>query len=286
MAQSFKRTPFLSILLFFCLITVFPKISYGEESNPATATVNASAQQTEQENQQKALENFGGTSRFGTPNVVTMLSVIVLVAILPFAILLLTSYTKIVIVLSLVRNALGVQQAPPNQVLNGVALLMTIYVMFPTGVAMYNAGKDYIEKDAPKTLFSANTATYLINVVEKAKDPLRHFLMRNMSHAHQKNFYQLAHRSLPEKYQKELGENDFIVLIPAYITSQIKGAFEIGVLIYLPFFVIDLVTSNILLAMGMMMLSPLTIALPLKLLLIVMTDGWTLIIQGLVLTYK
>ena len=80
--------------------------------------------------------------------------------------------------------------------------------------------------------------------------------------------------------------DDFIVLAPAYITSQLKGAFEIGVLIYLPFFVIDLVTSNILLAMGMMMLSPLTIALPLKLLLVVMTDGWTLIIQGLVQTYK
>ena len=163
---------------------------------------------------------------------------------------------------------------------------MTIYVMFPTGVAMYNAGKNYIQNEAPATLFSANTASYLVNVIEKSKDPLRNFLIRNMSTSHQKNFYQLAYRSLPADYRTELTPNDFIVLIPAYITSQIKGAFEIGVLIYLPFFVIDLVTSNILLAMGMMMLSPLTIALPLKLLLIVMTDGWTLIIQGLVLTYK
>ncbi|NDD99474.1 EscR/YscR/HrcR family type III secretion system export apparatus protein, partial [bacterium] len=90
----------------------------------------------------------------------------------------------------------------------------------------------------------------------------------------------------PQEYKKSLANSDFIVLIPAYITSQLKGAFEIGVLIYLPFFVIDLVTSNILLAMGMMMLSPLTIALPLKLLLLVMVDGWTLIIQGIVQTYK
>lgn len=99
-------------------------------------------------------------------------------------------------------------------------------------------------------------------------------------------FYQLAYRSYPEEFRKDLKPTDFIVLVPSFITSQLKAAFEIGVLIYLPFFVIDLVTSNILLAMGMMMLSPLTIALPLKLLLIVMVDGWTLIIQGLVLSFR
>jgi len=286
-AKSFKRIPLLLFLLFFSFLSVYPTVSYAQETGEATATINPNQPPpTPEQAQQAALENVGGMSRFGTPNVVTMLAVITLLALLPFAILLLTSYTKIVIVLSLVRNALGVQQAPPNQVLNGVALLMTIYVMFPTGVAMYNAGKGYIESEAPKTLFTGDTASYLVNVIEKTKNPLRDFLIRNMSASHQKNFYQLAYRSLPNDYRKELTPNDFIVLIPAYITSQIKGAFEIGVLIYLPFFVIDLVTSNILLAMGMMMLSPLTIALPLKLLLIVMTDGWTLIIQGLVLTYK
>ncbi|MCY3974284.1 MAG: type III secretion system export apparatus subunit SctR [Simkaniaceae bacterium] len=225
-------------------------------------------------------------SSFGTPNVLTMLAVIGMVALLPFAILLITSFAKIVIVLSLLRNALGVQQAPPNQVINGVALLMTIYVMFPTGVAMYDAGREYITKEAPKTLWSASTASYLLNVVDRVKAPLRDFLSRNMLFVHKKRFYELAKRSLPATYRETLRPNDFIVLIPSYILSQIKGAFEIGVLIYLPFFVIDLVTSNILLAMGMMMLSPLTIALPLKLLLIVMTDGWTLIVQGLVLTYR
>jgi type III secretion protein R len=103
---------------------------------------------------------------------------------------------------------------------------------------------------------------------------------------HITGFYQLAYRSFPEDYRTSLKPTDFIVLIPSFITSQLKAAFEIGVLIYLPFFVIDLVTSNILLAMGMMMLSPLTIALPLKLLLLVMVDGWTLIIQGLVLSFR
>ncbi len=220
------------------------------------------------------------------PNVITMLTVITIVSLLPFAVILLTSFVKIVIVLSLLRNALGVQQAPPNQAINGIALLMTIYVMFPTGLAMYNGAKSYIDQAAPSKLFSADAAGYIVNVATKTKEPLRDFLKRNMSIDHQRNFYRLAARSVPAQYRSKLSSDDFIIIVPAYITSQIKGAFEIGVLIYLPFFVIDLVTSNILLAMGMMMLSPLTIALPLKLLLIVMTDGWTLIIQGLVQTYR
>jgi type III secretion protein R len=100
------------------------------------------------------------------------------------------------------------------------------------------------------------------------------------------SFYTLAYKIFPEPYKTQLKSNDFIILIPSFITSQLKTAFEIGVLIYLPFFVIDLVVSNILLAMGMMMLSPLTIALPIKLLLLVMVDGWTVLIQGLALSFR
>ena len=126
----------------------------------------------------------------------------------------------------------------------------------------------------------------MIDVIDAGKEPLRDFIQRNTIGKHITSFYQLAYRSYPEEFKASLKPNDFIVLIPAFITSQLKAAFEIGVVIYLPFFVIDLVTSNILLAMGMMMLSPLTIALPLKLLLLVMVDGWTILIQGLVLTFR
>lgn len=220
------------------------------------------------------------------PSLIVELAVLAGLSILPFAVMLLTSFVKIVVVLSLLRNALGVQQTPPNQVLNGIALLMTIYVMFPTGLAMYNASSDYIHKEAPKELFSAPTAAFVVNVVDKAKEPLRSFLQRNTIGKHITSFYQLAYKSFPENYRTSLKPNDFVILIPAYITSQLKAAFEIGVLVYLPFFVIDLVTSNILLAMGMMMLSPLTIALPLKLLLLVMVDGWTVLVQGLVLSFR
>lgn len=219
------------------------------------------------------------------PQMLTKLAVLAGLSLLPFAIMLLTSFVKIVVVLALLRNALGVQQVPPNQVLNGIALLVTIYVMFPTGLAMYNAAHEVIEKQNPQEMFGQNAA-YIINIVDKAKEPLRGFLQRNGSGKHIASFYQLAQRTFPEPYKSQLKQSDFIVLIPSFITSQLKSAFEIGVLIYLPFFVIDLVVSNILLAMGMMMLSPLTIALPIKLLLLVMVDGWTVIVQGLAMTFK
>lgn len=221
-----------------------------------------------------------------TPTLITQLAVLAGLSLLPFAVMLLTSYLKVVIVLSLLRNAIGVQQSPPNQVLNGIAMLVTVYVMFPTGLAMYNAAGDYMKQNAPQVLFSGPTAEYLVNVADKAKEPLRGFLQRNTVQKNMTSFYHLAYKTFPEEYRATLKPNDFIVLIPAFITSQLKSAFEIGVLIYLPFFVIDMVTSNILLAMGMMMLSPLTIALPLKLLLLVMVDGWTVIIQGLTMSFR
>lgn len=220
------------------------------------------------------------------PPLMSQLAVLVGVGLLPFAVMLLTSFVKIIIVLSLLRSALGVQNSPPNQVLVGISLIMTIYVMFPTGLAMYQAGGEFFNQKPPQEVFSGPTAAYLIELMGKVKEPMRQFLERNTLGKHLTSFYGLAYKSFPDPFRETLKANDFIVLIPAYITTQLKESFEIGVLIYLPFFVIDLVTSNILLAMGMMMLSPLTIALPLKLLLLVMVDGWTLLIQGLVLTFR
>lgn len=266
------------LFLFACLFLSFGQALYAADPLPAGAS------QLLAENSGEA----GANEATGAPqtSLITKMGVLAALALLPFAIMLLTSFLKIVIVLSLLRNALGVQQSPPNQAINGIALLMTIYVMFPTCLSMYNSAQDYINKNPPKELFSGESAYYIANIIDKAKDPMRDFLERNTLTTHTKHFYQLAYRSFPKEFRTELKTSDFIILVPAYITSQLKGAFEIGVLIYLPFFVIDLVTSNILLAMGMMMLSPLTIALPLKLLLIVMIDGWTLVIQGLVLTYR
>lgn len=220
------------------------------------------------------------------PSLVIKLAVLAGLSLLPFAVMLLTSFMKIVVVLSMFRQALGVQQTPPNQVLNGVGLLMTIYIMFPTGLAMYTAAQDVMTSAGPVPLMSSATAFVIVNVVEKAKEPLRGFLQRNCSGKHIQSFYQLAYRIFPEPYKTSLKSDDFIILVPSFITSQLKSAFEIAVLIYLPFFVIDMVVSNILLAMGMMMLSPLTIALPIKLLLLVIVDGWTVLIQGLAMSFR
>jgi type III secretion protein R len=221
------------------------------------------------------------------PSLLTQGAVLVLLAMLPFVVMILTSFLKIVVVLSLLRNALGVQQAPPNQIINGVAFMLSLFVMYPTIAQMYDIGTQVAnERKAPESMLSPESSQYIIAIADKTKEPLRDFLKRNSSVQHQALFYRIAYRVLPEDYRPTLKPDDFIIVVPAYITSQLKDAFEIGVLIYIPFFVIDLVTSNVLLAMGMMMLSPVTISMPLKLFLLVMLDGWTLLIEGLVNTFR
>lgn len=221
------------------------------------------------------------------PSLVTQAILLSLLSMLPFIIMILTSFLKIVVVLSLLRTALGVQQAPPNQVINGVAFLLSLFIMYPTGIKMYEAAQGVMnERAVPDSLLAPDSSTYVIEVAAAASEPLREFLKRNSSGRHQALFYRLVYRGLPEDYRANLKPDNFIVLVPSYITGQLKDAFEIGVLIYIPFFVIDLVTSNILLAMGMMMLSPVTISMPLKLFLLVMLDGWTLLVEGLVKTFQ
>lgn len=221
------------------------------------------------------------------PSLISQGILLTLMSLLPFVIMILTSFLKVVVVLSLLRTALGVQQAPPNQVINGVAFLLSLFIMYPTGAKMLDAAKPVVEaSQAPDSLLSPDSSTYVIALAKASAEPMREFLKKNSSPKHQALFYRLAYRGLPDQYKESLKPDDFIVLIPSYITGQLKDAFEIGVLIYIPFFVIDLVTSNILLAMGMMMLSPVTISMPLKLFLLVMLDGWTILIEGLVKTFQ
>jgi len=224
---------------------------------------------------------------FKRPSLITQAVALTLLSLSPFIIMILTSFLKIVVVLSLLRSALGVQQAPPNQIINGVAFLLSLFVMYPTVTKMYDASQDAIHRlKAPESFTSPEASNYIIEIAGEAKKPLQDFLKINSNVKHQALFYRIAYKGLPEEYRQTLKPDDFMILMPAYITSQLKEAFEIGVLIYIPFFVIDLVTSNILLAMGMMMLSPVTISMPLKLFLLVMLDGWTLLIEGLVNTFR
>jgi len=234
---------------------------------------------------QKAVEQE--FDNFQRPSLITQAVAISFMSLLPFIVMILSSFLKIVIVLSLLRNALGVQQSPPNQVINGIAFMLSLFVMYPTALKMYDAAQTEINRSAaPDSLVSPESSTYILNVASAAKEPLRDFLKKNGLASHQALFYRMAYRNLPPEYRDTLKPDDFMIVVPSFITSQLKDAFEIGVLIYIPFFVIDLVTSNILLAMGMMMLSPVTISMPLKLFLLVMLDGWTLLIQGLVNTFR
>ncbi|WP_404334982.1 type III secretion system export apparatus subunit SctR [Sphingomonas sp. MMS12-HWE2-04] len=204
------------------------------------------------------------------------LVVVVLLALAPFFAVMVTSFTKIVVVLSLLRNALGLQQVPPNLVLNGLALILSLYVMNPTLQQMAAAsGQDKVPAQTDQ-LFAA---------ADKAKEPLRAFLLKHSDAGERDFFLRTAQRIAQRNGTTAAQPTDFIVVIPAFVVKELTVAFQIGFLIFLPFLVIDLVISNILLAMGMMMLSPVTISLPFKILLFVLVDGWVKLSHGLVLSY-
>lgn len=209
---------------------------------------------------------------------ISVITVLISLSLAPFAALLVSSFVKIVIVLTLVRNALGVQQVPPNMVLNGLAIMLSLYIMFP--VIMDTS------KIALKTEFKADTLEDVIDGVNKLKVPLQKFLSKHTSDVNRAFFIRSAQRIWPEDASKEITPDDFMILLPAFTVTELTSAFQIGFLLYLPFVAIDLIVSNILLALGMMMVSPMTISLPFKLMLFVLVNGWGKMIQGLVLTYR
>lgn len=290
-AANFKRVFITFLLLLFSSQVIAPSIT---RADPPALTIQEREILKEEariraENAQKQLEEdiFAPYDNFQRPSLITQAVALSFFALLPFLIMILTSYMKIVIVLSLLRSALGVQQAPPNQIINGIAFMLSLFVMYPTALQMYEVSQEAIVRySAPGSLIDKGSSTYIIRIASEAKEPLREFIKINSSHKHHALFYRIAYKILPEDQRDKLKPDDFLVLVPSFITSQLKYAFEIGVLIYIPFFVIDLVTSNILLAMGMMMLSPVTISMPLKLFLLVMLDGWTLLVEGLINTFR
>lgn len=214
---------------------------------------------------------------FQVPDPLTLIILTAILSLAPFFAIMATSYVKLVVVLSLIRNALGVQQIPPNMVLNGIAVILTIYIMAPIGQATFKA--------VEHTDFSSFNREKLVEMLDKGSGPIREFLTTHTNDREKQFFLDTAKRLWGQKTQIELTKDSFFVLIPAFTVSELTAAFQIGFLLYLPFIAIDLIVSNILLAMGMMMVSPMTISLPFKLLLFVLVDGWARLIHGLVLTY-
>lgn len=211
-----------------------------------------------------------------------VVTTVVGLAMAPFVAVMVTSFTKIVVVLSLLRNALGLQQVPPNVVINGLAIILSIYVMNPVILATYDAVNGKMQEQPTATM----DVERMLDLVDAGKEPLRAFLIRHSSEQERAFFLGSAQRLLPEERRASVGIDDYVVVVPAYTVSELTAAFQIGFLIFLPFLIIDLVVSNILLAMGMMMLSPTTVSLPFKLLLFVFLDGWAKLVHGLILTYR
>jgi type III secretion protein R len=200
-----------------------------------------------------------------------------LFAMLPLLLVTTTSFLKISIVLSLVRNALGVQQAPPNMAIYALAILLSAYIMAPIG---HRVMQSVAEVKDPTMSLKA-----LLQVARKSSEPIRDFLVKNSKPQQRDFFLATAKKLWPPDLANDSNKNDLLIVTPAFVVSELTAAFEIGFLLFLPFIVIDLVVSNILMAMGMMMVSPVTISLPLKLFLFVMVDGWSRLIHGLISTY-
>jgi len=190
---------------------------------------------------------------------------------LPAVLLLMTGFTRIVIVLSLLRQALGTQSAPPNQVIVGLSLFLTLFVMGPTLDKVYADAYDPYSKNA----ISFEQA------LERGQAPMRAFMLKQTRQSDFELFAKLA--KLPNDVTAETAP--FRVLVPAFVTSELKTAFQIGFMIFIPFLVIDMVVASVLMSLGMMMLSPVLVALPFKLMLFVLADGWNLLIGSLAASF-
>jgi len=231
-----------------------------------------------------AVSNADKTAGWASRPLMVILVVSAL-SLLPFIALLMTSFVKIAVVLSILKSALGTSQIPPSQIITGIALILTVYVMTPTGERMVHVIEPELRTSVRMEIFSADSLELLASAAGKAKEPLREFLLRYSSVRDRGVFHGLALRMRTPEERKGISDRDFLVLVPAFLASELRRAFEIGFLIFIPFLVVDLVVSNLLLALGMHMLSPTTVSLPLKLLLFVLADGWQLLLRGLVESY-
>jgi flagellar biosynthetic protein FliP len=211
----------------------------------------------------------GGGQSYSLP--VQTLLLLTALTFLPAVLLLMTSFTRIVIVLSLLRHALGTQASPPNQVVIGLSLFLTLFVMGPIVDRIYSDA--YVPYTQQKMSFD--------QALDRAQAPLKTFMLKQTREPDLALFVKLA-RAEPPKAQQDV---PLRVLVPAFVTSELKTAFQIGFLVFLPFLIIDLVVASVLMSMGMMMLSPVLISLPFKLMLFVLVDGWTLLIGSLVASF-
>ena len=217
--------------------------------------------------------SFGGANEPGkAATVIQLLFILTVLSLAPAILLMLTSFTRVVVVLSLLRHALGTQQMPPNQIIIGLSLFLTFFIMTPVWQKVNNeALQPYYEDQITGEQALAQAAI-----------PVKDFMLHQVREKDLALFVKIAKENRPEKP----ADVSMSVLIPSFVISELRTAFQIGFMIYLPFVILDMVVASILLSMGMMMLPPIMISLPFKLLLFVLVDGWSLIAGSLVQSFK
>jgi len=211
------------------------------------------------------------------PAILPTILAIMALSFIPFLAVMGTAFTKISIVLMLLRNAIGVQQAPSSLVINSIALTLTVFIMAPIGTAIITQVQEqqlgFAGWDNVSALFSI------------VSDSFTGYLKKFSSPRELKFFMDAAQKMWPEALYGKINEDNLLILLPAHVTSELTRAFQIAFLIFLPFVIVDMVVSNILLAMGAMMVPPMLVSLPIKILLFVAADGWALLLHNLVLSY-
>lgn len=256
---------FASLVLFLGLLAFVP----ANAANPAS--------QAKPPNVEITVSGLVGSSGKGgsaqpVSDVIKIAVGLTALSLLPAIVVSMTAFIRIAIVLSMLRHAIGMPETPPNVVLVSLALFMTLFVMQPTINSAY--------KEAWQP-FAANRIG-VDEAVTKASEPIKAFMSRNTRPADVALIYEIARRPMPASTE-EIG---MLELIPAFVINELRIAFQIGFVIFLPFLVIDLVISSVLLALGMMMVPPTTIALPIKILMFVLIDGWSLVLQGVVGSFR
>lgn len=206
-----------------------------------------------------------------------LITLLAALSLLPLLVVMGTSFLKVSVVFSLVRNALGIQQVPPNIALYGLALMLSMFIMSPVVMAV---------QDRIAAVPTQAETGILSRVSDSTLDPYREFLQKHTSPTQLKFFRDEARKNWPQAMRDRVSDESLLLLMPAFAVSQLIEAFKIGLLLFLPFIAIDLIVSNVLLAMGMMMVSPMTVSMPFKLLVFVMVGGWDRLLGQLLLSYR
>jgi type III secretion protein R len=212
---------------------------------------------------------------------ITLVVILALAALLPFAFMTVTAFVKISTVLQIVRGAIGAQNIPSSTVIMALASALTLLAMAPVSTRIEERARPLFQPGAER-----DTSTWVVELAQATREPIRDFLKANASNREKGRFFEIARAARPPAERAQLGRDDLVILVPAFVVSELIAAFALGFALYLPFLVIDLVVSNVLLALGMQMMNPTQVSLPFKLLLFVAVDGWGQLAQALVTGYR